>query len=537
MSEKNTGIRLLGFAFASADVLFEVDAAGEVRFAVGASSRVLGVRETDLIGRPWEALIHPCDQGVVAALFDSLSGGGRRGPVRARLQDVPGRPVRHANIYACRLPQLQGSISCALSLGREGFSGADEASLLDRDAFEEVIGKLLQDAKEAGLDVELALVEVAGLTQALSAMSKGDQDKTVGGLKDVLRAESLRGAATRLEDEKFAVVREKPGGPDTLADRLKRAALRAGVAVNAEAAILSLEEAGSAQGLRALRFTLDRFLQDGLAGDADVGTTFREGLDGTLRQAKAFTDRVTGRSFKLAYQPIVELKTRTVHHYEALARFPQGDETFATIRMAEELDIIEAFDLAVVEMAAGALKGFPADVRVAVNVSGRSFLRPRFLDRLLDIATKDARQKGRLLFEITESSALANLDLADERIQRLRREGFKVCIDDFGSGSASLSYLQSLTVDAVKIDGQFVKKIASGGRDAVFVRHLVAMCRELKVFTIAEMVETESVAETIKSFGVDLGQGFLFGAPLPQILAPAAVRPAARRMGSVETWG
>jgi EAL domain-containing protein (putative c-di-GMP-specific phosphodiesterase class I) len=148
-----------------------------------------------------------------------------------------------------------------------------------------------------------------------------------------------------------------------------------------------------------------------------------------------------------------------------------------------------------------------------------------------------ARLKDRLLFEITESAALANLDLADERIQRLRRAGFKVCIDDFGAGAASLSYLRNLTVDIVKIDGQFIKSIGGGGRDAVFVRHLTALCKELKVTTIGEMVETEPVAEVLKNMSVDLGQGFLFGAPLLEIPDGRGIPAAARRKGTTESWG
>ena len=146
------------------------------------------------------------------------------------------------------------------------------------------------------------------------------------------------------------------------------------------------------------------------------------------------------------------------------------------------------------------------------------------------------RLKTRLLFEITESAALANLDLADERIQRLRRDGFHVCIDDFGAGAASLSYLRNLTVDVVKIDGQYVRQVESGGRDGAVVRHLTALCRELGVRTIAEMVETEAAVAKLRELGVDMGQGYLFSQPLAQI--PVAPTPAAaRRRGAVDTWG
>ncbi len=240
MRNPDQSFRYLGFAFASADVLFEVDGAGNLSFALGAVRRVLGRSDVDLLGKPWTSMFAAEDHGLVSALFDSLGGVSRRGPVRARLQSAHGMAPRYANIYACRLPQLAPSISCALSLGRDGFASAEDKGLMDREAFDEVVVRLLADAKEAGLDVELALVEVAGLTQGLKSVSKADQEKAVAGLSDVLRAESLRGAAARFEDERFAIVRERPEGADTLTSRLQIAASRAGVALEPSASILPL---------------------------------------------------------------------------------------------------------------------------------------------------------------------------------------------------------------------------------------------------------------------------------------------------------
>jgi len=539
MSKSGGGLRFLGFAFATADLLFEVDQAGLITLAVGATRKVTG-REGSLTHLPSHELFDPSDQGVFAALIRAAAGALRKGPVRCRLKDVPGRAPRYANVYACSLPQLAPNISCALSLSADGPGNFEETGLLNRAEFDQAVGKLLAGARDSGLDVELALVEVAGLTKAISKLTKAEADTAVGGISDVLRAEALKGAATRLEDERFAIVREKPDGTDTLVERLRLAAADAGVAIEAEAAIVALGGADTAQSLRALRFTLDRFLKGGIASEDAAAGVFKEGLDGTLRQAKNFTEMVNRRQFTLVYQPIVELTTLEVNHYEALARFADGQGPFETIRMAEELDLIDTFDLAAIEMVVKTLRMQGPEVRIAVNVSGRSFLRPKFLDRVLELVGADARLKRRLMFEITESSALANLDLADERIQRLRRAGFEVCIDDFGAGAASLSYLRHLTVDVVKIDGQYVRELSGGNRDGVVVRHLTALCRELHVLTIAEMVECQSTADALREIGVDMGQGFLFGAPLEKIPPAAAVAPGvrpARRKGSVDTWG
>ena len=146
---------------------------------------------------------------------------------------------------------------------------------------------------------------------------------------------------------------------------------------------------------------------------------------------------------------------------------------------------------------------------------------------------------GRLMFEITESAAIEDLALADRHIQALRAHGCMVCLDDFGAGAASLAYLQQLRLDVVKIDGRYIRELQHGGRQSTFIRHLVHMCGELKVKTLAEMVETVEAEEAVRRAGVDFAQGWLYGAAADSPMQPAMRKgsSAARRIGAVETWG
>jgi EAL domain-containing protein (putative c-di-GMP-specific phosphodiesterase class I) len=119
--------------------------------------------------------------------------------------------------------------------------------------------------------------------------------------------------------------------------------------------------------------------------------------------------------------------------------------------------------------------------------------------------------------------------------------GSLVCLDDFGAGSASFAYLQELTLDIVKIDGRYVRELAGNGRDGAMVRRLVELCRDLKIRTVAEMVETLEVEEVVRKAGVDFAQGWLFGKPTdtpqPALKPCTSVKPAARRAGASESWG
>jgi EAL domain-containing protein (putative c-di-GMP-specific phosphodiesterase class I) len=304
-------------------------------------------------------------------------------------------------------------------------------------------------------------------------------------------------------------------------------------------------DAPASQVLRAVRYSLEGFIKDGLQGatPATLNDAISRSLKRTLTEVGALGQAVSERSFHLVYQPVVDLKAGgTTHHYEVLVRFGDNASPFPMIRMAEELDLIEPLDLAVVEQTLQVLAARP-DLHLAANVSGRTIGSASFVQAVTQMLAKAPSVNGRLLFEITESAAIDDLAQADRHLAALRSQGVAVCLDDFGAGAASLAYLQQLTLDIVKIDGRYIRELQHGGRESTFIRHLVTMCGELGVKTLAEMVENAPAQEAVRRAGVDYAQGWLYGAPgpLPDIAKPkpaqAPVRPAARRMGAVEGWG
>jgi EAL domain-containing protein (putative c-di-GMP-specific phosphodiesterase class I) len=106
---------------------------------------------------------------------------------------------------------------------------------------------------------------------------------------------------------------------------------------------------------------------------------------------------------------------------------------------------------------------------------------------------------------------------AANAVRQLREDGHFVCLDDFGAGAASFPYLQALEIDYVKIDGAYVKALQTQGqdRDRAILKGMVWLCKELNIGTVAEMVETEDQARLLLDFGIDYGQGYLFGRPEP----------------------
>jgi EAL domain-containing protein (putative c-di-GMP-specific phosphodiesterase class I) len=222
--------------------------------------------------------------------------------------------------------------------------------------------------------------------------------------------------------------------------------------------------------------------------------------------------------FDAVLQPVVDACTGRIHHYEALARFPGAGVALSAhehISLAERTGLITVFDLAMVRKMIAWLESRGrrhGDLRVAVNVSGRSLGSPPCLADLEALLGENPWLRGRLMFEITESAHIGNLVAANSFLQRLRRRGFMVCLDDFGAGAADFEYLGCLEVDIVKLDGAWLGG-ARAPRGEAYFRALTGLCRELGIATVAEMVEDEAGLALARNCGATYVQGFLFGMP------------------------
>ncbi len=534
--------RLLGFAFASADLLLELSPDGRITLAMGASEALSGNAETELTGRAWRDFVDVRDRPLMQALLDGLADGRRGGPVVVSLATENGRE-RAASLSAFCLPANHGAISCVMSRA----TPKTTHELHDKTAFEAVTSALFETAKATGVELELALVEMGGLEGLRKKLSPEAFKAIEQRLSGALRAQSHGGAAAAdLGQDRYALVRQQGESPDNLTKRiLKLLNLSPSDGVAPVAAAIAMKsDAQPGQVMRAIRFSLDSFIKDGMdsAQPATLDEAVARSVRRTLTDVGVLGEAVTAKNFKLVYQPVVNLKDKnSLHHHEVLVRFGDNASPFPMIRMAEELDLIEPLDLAVVEQTIDRLAGDP-NLRLAANISGRTITSSDFIAAVKSMLAAKPAAVGRLMFELTESAAIEDMALADRHLQALRDEGCMVCLDDFGAGAASLAYLQQLSLDIVKIDGRYIREIQHGGRESTFIRHLVYMCGELGVKTLAEMVETPQAEEAVRKAGVDYAQGWLYGAPTDIPLKPTAtgganVRPALRRVGEVESWG
>lgn len=227
--------------------------------------------------------------------------------------------------------------------------------------------------------------------------------------------------------------------------------------------------------------------------------------------------------FILRRQPIVALDSSTggPAHFEILLAIKQEDGTLiypdAFIPSAERYKMMPQVDRWVIRSVIewmSEISGSSEDLdRYSINLSGQSFGEEGFLDFVLNTIDRSGIDPTRIIFEITETSAIVNLARTTQFIHVLRGRGCKFALDDFGSGLSSFGYLKSLSLDYLKIDGKFVKDMDTNAIDFATVEAIHKIGSVLGLKTIAEFVETEAVVDKLREIGIHYAQGHLFGKP------------------------
>ena len=224
------------------------------------------------------------------------------------------------------------------------------------------------------------------------------------------------------------------------------------------------------------------------------------------------------RTFDVLYQPIVKAENAAVVGVEALLRWKHATRGEISpslfVRVAEESALIEQLGEFVLRRAVQDAARWPA-LYVAVNLSPVQVRDHKFVDLLGAILAEFKIAPSRLVLEITESVLIDDPDTAKSRLQELRALGVRLAIDDFGSGYSSLTYLQQLPFDKLKIDRGFVLALEHSANAGVVIQAIVALGRALGLSVTVEGVETEEQRVLLRLAGCNEMQGFLFAAPMP----------------------
>ena len=229
----------------------------------------------------------------------------------------------------------------------------------------------------------------------------------------------------------------------------------------------------------------------------------------------------------LCSQPVVRLTDRTAVHQEILVRILDRNGSMVLpgqfIEVAESLGMAQEIDLRVVSKVIDVLQGPEyrgRKSRFFVNLSRTSISDPHWVRRFHNMLAAARIDHSQLVFEITETAAMSSVDVTQEFITQMKGMGCRFALDDFGAGFSSFYFLKRFDVDYLKIDGSFVRDLATDNASRLFVRALCDVASGLNKQVVAEWVEDQAVMDILVEMGVQYGQGFLFARPQP---FPAAV--------------
>jgi diguanylate cyclase (GGDEF)-like protein len=426
------------------------------------------------------------------ALHDPLTGLPNRALVLDRAEQMIARTARHPNMLAGAL-------------------------FIDVDGFKHVNDSLGHAAGDQ-------LLKVAG-ERLQGAMRHQDTVGRLGGDEFVVLVESDADEATL----------------DVLADRLTNA-LRAPVELGEGGKIFSVTASiGVAVGryespdelLRDADLALYAAKAAGRDRYALFDVSMYGGVEGRLELASDMDGALAAEQFFLAYQPIFALPSREVVGVEALIRWQHPTRGLVApdsfIPLAEESGLIAAIGRRVLDEACCQAAAWNAEGRaigISVNVSAYQLGRSGFTEDVRRALRDSQIEPSSLTLEITETALMRDVGAAHEHLLEIKALGVRIAIDDFGTGYASLSQLQRMPVDILKIDRSFVAALSDGSQGRELLEAIVGVGRSLSLTVVAEGIEDHSQLSALEEMGCQMAQGFLLGRPGParDVDAPTARR-------------
>lgn len=253
--------------------------------------------------------------------------------------------------------------------------------------------------------------------------------------------------------------------------------------------------------------------------DEEMGFLFHARLD----MHKQMRHAIDNNEFELYYQPIVTTVEKTLIGFEALLRFNHPTNGVQApilfIDVLEESRLILPLGYWIIKEACLFImainKRSGSDYTVSINISSIQLLNEAFIQTVTEIIDEIKCDVKHIVFEVTESVALKDINLSIERLYALRSLGIRIAIDDFGTGYSSLSYIKDLPIDFIKIDKSFVQTLHSSTKNQLLAQSIISIGHSFGLILVAEGVETEEQHQFLIDNGCDRIQGYLISKPKP----------------------
>lgn len=410
--------------------------------------------------------------------------------------------------------------------------------LPNRSGFGDVLEARLRHAPPTGQAITLLIVDLARFSRINESIGALAGDELLITVARRLR-QQIRGTdiLARIGSDEFAILsqtRPAEDGARTLAERMRsvfRDPFRIGeLLINVDCAVGGIaaltqvapdEEPDAPELIRHAQIALKQAKRgDGVAFYEPVALArLHKRFDREHRLRLA----IDNGDIALAFQPLVDMKSRRVIGFEALARWTHEGEAISPgefVPIAEDSGLILPLGRLVIDKAAGTLAawdkqlGRPMPVGISVNVSPIQLARDDIIAVVQQALERHQIDGRRLIIEVTESSVVRNPDTADAILRALTDLDVRIAMDDFGTGYSNIASLQRLPIHTLKIDRSLVAGIDTSADSLAIVRTIQRLAEALGLRTTAEGIETETVAQQIAAIGCDVGQGYLFSRPL-----------------------
>ena len=518
--------RFVAFAFSTAHLLLEASVDGTITYAAGAACG-LAPRTDALIGRN---LVDLAPQGEGEYVANLLRRFARRATTNlARVMLVTQNDTATEFLLGGQtIDGLPGTIHLGLIVAPSAIPQRPRGAhgLQTRESFVATAKAHLDISGRTGIDEGLTLLVVDGLSR-LAAKSGPDAVAPVARrIGSYLRAVSAGGdAAGDLGTGKFGLIRAPGVTEPDLKARIAEILAEESVegrpqSINLSFAAPGLSEADAA---RALAYSIRRFVE---AGPRDFSIrSLQDGATALLQEASKLVVHARSvldeRKVEVVYQPIVQMDNGEAHHLEALARISGVSSIGDWMRFTEESGLASDFDLVMTGKVLETLEEHAKagwQPPVAINLSAASLNSALFLDQFYKVVDSAPERAKQLLIEITETANVADFERMTKVVASLRQRGFKVCLDDVGSGTTSIQTLRALSCDYVKLDGGMVRNASHDRRERATLQGVARLALDLGAELIAEHIETRDQANAMRALGCRYGQGYLFGRPTADVM-------------------
>jgi diguanylate cyclase (GGDEF)-like protein len=405
--------------------------------------------------------------------------------------------------------------------------------LLNRRSFRSRLDRYVSFTARYGGQGAVMIIDIDGLKEVNDRLGHQPGDNLIRRVSSVLR-ERVRATdiVARLSGDEFAVLMPQTdvAGAMQLGEDL-RAEVAEGFPVGSElgGATISvgISMFGKGSAAEAVLVAADQAMYRAKANGRNRIALFEEQSEQASDPRRAQTtsarirDALTQNRLSLATQPIHGLASGVIERYELLLRMTgeSGELMPAAdfIEVAERSGMIQELDRWVVGRALEILAereraGDP--VSLHVNISGASLTDVSVLDFIERRLDEGGVDPGRCTFEITQTAPVEDYETAAGFADRLTEFGCEVAIDDYGAGFGPFHYLKTIPFDVIKIDGSFVREMPRNDADQLTVKAIVQIARGLGKRTIAEFVQDDDTTEMLRSYGVDMAQGFHLGVPV-----------------------